>query len=271
MRYVIINADDFGLSPGCNQGIAAAMAAGTVTDTTIFANSAHTGSGVAALRSVGVNAAGLHLNLTWGKPVLAPRAVSSLVGPDGNFRRTAKDSPAGIDPAEAEAEWRAQIERFMALGLSLTHFDSHHHVHAHSPLLAVAIKLAREYGVPLRQTGEAVRKEILAAGVKTTDRFCGDFYGPGATLETLAGVIGSHHEGVLEIMCHPAQPDGLLLKISSYSRWRLQELQILTSRELRDLLAHSGVELIGFAMLRDFGIWKGKAAERLEGTFGVLT
>ena len=38
MRSVIINADDFGLSPGVNRGILSAFRDGVVTSTTMLAN-----------------------------------------------------------------------------------------------------------------------------------------------------------------------------------------------------------------------------------------
>lgn len=85
MKHLIINADDFGLSPGVNQGIAEAYQAGGISSTTVMVNmpgftdavrlaSLHPGLGV-----------GLHFNLTYGRPVSDPRLIPSLIQADGRF------------------------------------------------------------------------------------------------------------------------------------------------------------------------------------------
>lgn len=250
MRRLIINADDLGLTPGCNRGIVRAMTAGLVSDTTLMVNTAHTADAVALLKAHGL-AAGLHLNLTYGRPLLAGADVASLVEPDGGFHRPVNRVVAVCEPREAERELTAQVEKFLATGLTLTHFDSHHHAHSYPEILDVAIGLARQLGVPLRQTGPAVRSRIVAFGIPTPDAFSDTFYGPGATADNLRAIIRAHRGGVLEIMCHPAEADDLLARTSSYSGERLRELAILTDPAMKDFLAAEGVELVGFAALKE--------------------
>ena len=246
MLQLIINADDLGLSPGCNDGIIHALVNGIVTDTSLLVNAGYTEDALNKLRQQGVTRVGLHLNLTYGAPLLPAGQVPSLVGADGRFHRRIAPVVAGFEPAEVRRELGAQVERFLATGLSLTHLDSHHHAHGYPEITALAIGLAQELSVPLRQTSETVRRQIQQAGVPTTDAFSLDFYDQGATLAGLQAVIAAHSKGTLEIMTHPAAADKLLSRLSSYNTARQAELAVLTSQAMRDFIAEQGVRLIGF-------------------------
>ncbi len=247
MKRLIVNADDFGFSAGCNKGIIQAMESGIVTSATIMA------TGEALPAAAGWAAAGkpvgLHLCLTYGRPVLPPQKVSSLLDAKGVFLRP--DKHTAPDPLEVEIEWRAQIELVRSLGMKPDHLDSHHYMHEMlgTDIFAVAVGLAKEMGVPLRQTTAAGREACRKEGVATTDFFTRDFYGEGATLATLAAILSRPWEGVLELMCHPALPDRTLYEKSSYTDLRAQELDILLSQEARRLVEDNGIELINFSYL----------------------
>src|SRR5947209_18948575 len=85
-RLVIVNADDFGLAPGVTQGILELARCGAVTSTSTMINLPGSREAVAAACSAGLDM-GLHLNICLGAPLLPPRSVPSLVGPDGRFVR----------------------------------------------------------------------------------------------------------------------------------------------------------------------------------------
>ncbi|MEM5768276.1 MAG: carbohydrate deacetylase [Bacillota bacterium] len=252
MLQLIINADDLGLTPGCNAGILQALTEGIVTDTTLMINTEFTDDAVKGLKARGINRVGLHLNLTCGTPLLPAAEVPSLVDDAGRFNRKIAVAAPNMRQAEVERELGAQVEKFLGTGLGLTHLDSHHHAHSYPGIREAAIGLARKLGVPLRQTGEELRRQIVAAGVASTDFFAVNFYEQGVSLENLQAIIASHRQGTLEIMCHPAVPEELIYRISSYNSWRERELALLTSREMTDFLKEKGVRLIGFdALPRD--------------------
>lgn len=253
MRKLIINADDFGLTPGVNEGILRGLTAGIVSDTTLMVNTDHTAAAVALLKQSGRKAAGLHLNLTCGAPILPAADVPSLVDAAGRFRRPAVAAAVALKPVDAARELAAQVEKFLATGLEPTHLDSHHHIHAYPALQDIVIDLARRLAVPLRQTGPAHRKRITAAGVACPDHFTTAFYGAGVSRENLAAIIAGHQDGVLEVMCHPAVADDLLPRISSYSGDRPRELALLTDPAMKALLAEAGIELVSYAALIQAG------------------
>ena len=246
MVQLIINADDLGLTPGCNAGIVKAMTERIVSDTTLMTNTAYTEDAVARLKSHGITKAGLHLNLTFGKPLCPVSEVPSLVDEKGFFRRPVEQAVLSINAREAERELTSQVEKFLATGLNMTHLDGHHHVHGYPEILDIVIDLARQLQVPVRQSGETVRCRLTEAGVVTTDSISLHFYGPGATMENLRTIISNHHQGTLEIMCHPAEHDPLLYEISSYNVWRERELAVLTSPEMIRFIKEQGIALTGF-------------------------
>lgn len=251
MLELIINADDLGLTPGCNYGIVKAITEGIVTDTTLLVNTEYTGSAVELLRQHNIERVGLHLNLAFGRPLLPAAEVPSLIDEQGRFRRKVAETAAIIKPKEIKHELIAQVEKFLETGLGLTHLDSHYHVHAIPVVLEIVIELARELNVPLRQVNDTVRQNVRKAGVVTTEHISLDFYKQGATLENLQHIIESHQEGALEIMCHPGEPDQVLYDISSYHVWRGRELAILTSSTMRDFLNSRNVRLINFDALKN--------------------
>jgi predicted glycoside hydrolase/deacetylase ChbG (UPF0249 family) len=250
MLRLIINAYDLGLTPGCNAGIVQALTTGIVSDTTIMINTDHAQAAVALLKESGISQAGLHLNLTFGVPVSPLEEVPSLVDDNGRFHRKIAQSVKLLNPQEVELELRAQIAKFLSTGLRLTHLDSHHHAHSYPELLDIVVSLARQLNTPLRQTSAAVKQKIISAGVTTADNFSLGFYEQGATRENLQQIILSHGDGVLEIMCHPAQGEKLIYEISNYNSCREKELAILTTPEMKDFLRTNAVELISFADLR---------------------
>jgi len=249
MRKLIINADDLGLTPGCNAGIVRALTQGVVSDTTLMINTDYAQAAVELLKKSGIAQVGLHLNLTFGAPVSPVGEVASLVDEDGRFFRKIARSVAGLNPREVEKELRAQVAKFRAAGLGLTHLDSHHHAHTYPEITATVIALAAELKVPLRQTSAILREKIMSAGVATSEYFSPDFYDKGATAENLEKIIGGYSSGTLEIMCHPAEAEKLIYEISDYNACREKELAILTSPALKDLLKKSGIQLVSFAEL----------------------
>jgi predicted glycoside hydrolase/deacetylase ChbG (UPF0249 family) len=82
-RRLIVNADDFGLTPGVSAGILSAHRHGIVSSTTLLATAAIDAEQLAELRdsSLGV---GIHVNLTLGRPLSGARS--------GGWRRLPRSS-----------------------------------------------------------------------------------------------------------------------------------------------------------------------------------
>jgi predicted glycoside hydrolase/deacetylase ChbG (UPF0249 family) len=227
MIKLIVNADDFGLSRGVNHGIIDSHLYGIVNSTTMMMNMTGTEHAIQLAKNYPDLKVGVHLTLTCGKPLLDE--VPSLVDDNGYFRSLSSLKPSDISLHELEREWTAQIEKFIHSGLNPSHLDSHHHVHTLQELHPVVKELSLKFGLPVRRNGFNG-----ISGVETiSDAALFDFYGEGASTEYFSNLTERFRGDLtLEIMCHPAYLDPVLLEISSYTFKRLTELEILTSIQL---------------------------------------
>jgi predicted glycoside hydrolase/deacetylase ChbG (UPF0249 family) len=155
--------------------------------------------------------------------------VPSLVDENGHFKSLANLIAKNISFEELEREWTAQIERFISSGLKPPHFDSHHHVHTLKEFCPVVKRLSEKFGLPVRRNGS-----ISIDGVESlADLSLFDFYGEGVTPDYFTNLPAHLEDGLtVEIMCHPAYLDNILLNDSSYTYKRLVELDVLTSVNL---------------------------------------
>ena len=229
-RRVIFNADDFGLSPGVNLGIAEAYDRGVLTSASLMA------LGDAAAHAVAIAAArpglSLGLHLDFGEWVYA----------EGEW--VPRREIVRLDDAWAlRAEVSRQLDRFEALvGAPPTHLDSHQHVHALEPARGIVAEAGLRMGVPVRSVSGPVR-------------YCGDFYGQTGvgeprhevlTLEGLVGILRGLDAPVTELGCHPGRDPGL---DSVYARERMLEVHVLTDPRLPGVLAVERIVPASFASL----------------------
>ncbi|MFQ5612945.1 MAG: carbohydrate deacetylase [Anaerolineae bacterium] len=168
-RYVIINADDFGMSDGITRGIIKAWREGVVTSTSAIVNTAGGPERIAAAHVAYPDLPiGLHLNITTGRPVLPSEEVPTLVDEAGQFRTTGTilEHLANISLAELRAELHAQAKVLLDGGVQFDHIDYHHHLLVvYGPFFGLVRELACEYGVPVRQpVPEAVYGQIKLNG-----------------------------------------------------------------------------------------------------------
>lgn len=254
---LIINADDYGLTPEVSRGIREAHLNGIVTSTTCMLNMPSAVSDIGrALSETPRLGLGVHLVLTAGQPLSTPETVPSLCDDAGRFHKlnVLRDRLDRIDPADAEREWRAQVAAFVAAaGRKPTHLDSHHHSSYFTPeLFQVMLTLARETGCAIRLPGEAGpehRRLLEAFAPPRPDTFSTVFYDEGATVGTLLAWMAALPDGVHELMTHPGYCNARLEAISSYARQRDRERRILAAPEVLEAVAARGVDLIAFDRL----------------------
>jgi len=289
VRRLIINADDFGLTPGVNRAIVEAHQRGVVTSATLMANASALEGAVASARQAGLSV-GCHVVLIDGAPLLAPQSIPSLVvgsGPDARFydgwlRFASRALRNRFDENQIAAEVEAQIRRIQQTGLLVTHVDSHKHVHLLPPVLAPMLQAAKACGVravrnpfaPLRPLAVAhlarrprlwtrytevkllrrfsaeFRKRVADAGMLTTDGTFGIVATGSLDGQLFTAIVGSLPEGTWELVCHPGYCDEELRQVSTRLREsRVQELRVLTSAAARRAIEAAGVELISYTDL----------------------
>jgi chitin disaccharide deacetylase len=246
MRRLIVNADDFGLTPQVSAGILTAHRHGIVSSTTALVTARIADDSARALRDSGLGV-GLHVNLTLGRPLSGGR---SLVDAKGSFVRDVHHVAAHADGRDVEREVSAQIERFTTLMRRRpTHLDTHHHIGLLTPVAEVVLTAARRLGVPVRSQNESARSRARSAGLRTPDHFFGES-GPGPYWSLACTLAHLKHLplGVSEFMAHPGWFDDELA-YSRYGRQRETEMVGLGTPAARAAVESLGIRLCHFGAL----------------------
>ena len=247
MKFLIVNADDFGLTENVNRGILDAYRDGIVTSTTLLANGIAFESAVAASKRFLQLGIGVHLNLSEGKPVADATKVPTLVDRGGRLHMTPAHLWAGIAAGqvslpEIEAELSAQVAKVIHAGIRPTHFDGHKHVHVLPRVSEIVIRLAHEFRIPsvrcpdeqnahtngphrswkfsriskFKQylVGRAVSglaagfgKKLAKAGLHSATHFFGINQTGFLDSSAIRKILENLPEGTSELMCHPGYRD----------------------------------------------------------------
>ena len=248
MKRLIVNADDFGRTPGINEGTLEAYVMGIVTSTTVMILESAAEEGLRMARAATPDLAlGLHFAITGGRGCASPADSVPHLAPEGRFVRNVEDLPDRIPEDEVRRELEAQIALFEERAEKPpSHLDSHHHSALHISVAPVFAAVAKARGLPVRASNGRALAQLRQEKVRVPDYFIESFYGSGATLANLQFVIEHLREGVSELMCHPGHPDTILLNDSTYAQEREQETAVLCDPSLRATLAAAGVELVTF-------------------------
>jgi predicted glycoside hydrolase/deacetylase ChbG (UPF0249 family) len=162
---VIINADDLGMNQEVNDATFELIAKGRISSATIMANAPATREAARrALMCPKTCSFGVHLNLTQFEPLSGGPGARLLVDERGQMSRAIETARPCLERLRAiYAEFCAQIERVAALGVGISHIDSHNHVHTRPLVFPVVKAIQRRYGI---------RRVRLAKNFYSPDRPC---------------------------------------------------------------------------------------------------
>ncbi len=277
MVRVIVNADDIGMTAGVTRGIVRATLQGIVTSATFMASMPGSEDAGSQVVAHGLNV-GVHLNVTQGRPLMRASAVPSLTDSTGDFRSAselrARLGRGAVPRRELEWEFARQIERTIELGMMPSHLDTHHHMHASITVAQAMHSVAQRYGIRKIRTLRTLetftpailgsleaRDQARRAGRAPRDnaRMQRAFRTPIALLKPGDGVAdwidmfealaGCSDSSVFEVICHPAEPDDDLRRLSRFVASREMELAVVTSPELRKAVTDLGIRLISYREL----------------------
>jgi predicted glycoside hydrolase/deacetylase ChbG (UPF0249 family) len=279
-KQLIVNADDYGRTPGVSRGILQAHREGIVTSTTVMINQPGIEEQLAAALACSKLGIGLHLVFTAWRPILPPETIPSWVDDQGQFldQHTVWAKAETLSLDQLRAELAAQVERFVACaGRRPDHLDCHHFVYLYPPFFRVYADLAVEYRLPLRVPFppqadferavdtlpflvgfpiDLVRGMIAtnsallrARRLSHPDRFISTFFGEEAlSADFLLGLLRTLPQGISELMCHPGYVDPALAS-STYRMERERELALLTHPVVREQVGALGIQLVTFGAL----------------------
>jgi chitin disaccharide deacetylase len=281
-KQLILNADDFGLTRGVNEGILRAHRDGILTSATLMANGAAFDHAVELALATPALGVGCHLVLVGGMSVAPPSEIPSLADSEGRLPASlsafvARVTAGRIRRADIETELRAQIEKIKRAGIPPTHLDTHKHTHAHPKVLHALGRVAQEFGIlrirkPIERlrhswSGGAPTGQLVAAsaartvslkfralsrkyGLRSPEHFLGLASTGGLGPAALCRLIDTLPEGQTEIMLHPGICDADLAQTGSrLQRQRELEMEALLDPSVRQAVRTHGIQLITYREL----------------------
>ena len=207
-RRLIVTADDAGLHRGMTEGAIRAHREGIVTACSIVANGAAFDDAVERLRDTPSLEVGVHLTLVEEHPLTAmrfPRKYTSFV--PLYLARV-------IGIGAIERELRAQIEKVLATGLTVTHLNGHQHLHLLPRIFSLVKRLASEYLIEYVRIVDDHGSSSRSAAMRALGLLGRRARTPGLTNDLTIGVANAGHltdvvplldsvRGVTELVTHP--------------------------------------------------------------------
>jgi hopanoid biosynthesis associated protein HpnK len=279
LKRLIVNADDFGLSPEVNAGVVRAHRDGILGSASLMVAEPAARAAAELARHNPALDVGLHAVVCKGRSILDAGRLRGAVGASGRFIEN--PALAGMRyffdrsmRAKMTDELRAQVERHLELVGYLNHIDGHLNLHVHPILADILIDLAVEYKVPcLRLPRESVmttlrlnrdrvpsklfewaifrtlsrrtHRMMAERGLRSTDALFGLHQSGHLDEEYIVGVIERLRDGTTELYFHPAADVGGIPPEPGPQH----EVEILTSPRVREAIDRNGIELTTFADL----------------------
>lgn len=265
MKYLIVTADDLGLTESINEGIAKAYREGIVKSVSVIAPGEAFEDAIKVINDLKLKEIGPHLALTEVRPVLGSSKfykshnqffVNFLLG--------------RVDSGDVYEELRAQLDLLKNTGVEITHINCHEHLHVVPKILDIFIRLAKEYNIPAIRyprgdrppkkflAGEIYKSSMLSffskktkdifrkSGLLYTDFFLGLLDAGLLDENKLIEMFNGLNDGVTELVTHP----GFLgPKVLEDYRWHMggeTELFALTGAKIRNAVKANDIKLISY-------------------------
>lgn len=138
---LIVNADDYAMNESLSAAIRAAFSDGLISSSSCFATSPIFDDEIRKAFAAGVKTFGVHLDLSFGKP------VSSAVGQSEFPEKAAK----ALTKDQIKFEFDAQIKKALDSGVQVSHLDNHRdELYWEWEKFEVVHELAAQYSLPIR-------------------------------------------------------------------------------------------------------------------------
>ena len=276
-RLVIVHADDLGMCHAANAAFAETQAVGLITSGSVMMPCAWVPEIAAWCRAHPQVDVGVHITLTseWAesgyrwRPLSTVDPQSGLLDEQGYMWPSNEQLYMHMDADAAIAEMRAQIEHALALGIDVTHIDTHMGTVFHPQLVQAYIGLAVEYRIPAMLPRLAEEKMIewgiepslgrlllsemdalIESGFPVLDHICAA-RGQGDHLRIYQRLFDLLPAGITHMVLHPSVPGSDIEAIAASADYRIQDHQTFLDPKLVDYVARQGIHPVGYRLLRD--------------------
>lgn len=276
MRYLIINADDFGYCPETNRAVAELMESGNITSTSLIscAPAAEEAADIAVKKGFSV---GAHLTINSDADNYLWKACtgsSSLTDEDGFLLSDTERLARKAKGRDVETECLAQLDYLINKGVSVDHIDNHCGTlyGINKRLFFInAFRISRAYKLRFRFPSEtlffaellgkeppfilkALHKGIVITAKIMKAGLINNMYSNPQAISEISSFAGLEEyylnlltgltDGINEIFLHPSY-DAPYLNLPEWKK-RCYELEILTGQRFMTRIREEGIRLISY-------------------------
>lgn len=260
---LLFQSDDFGITEAVTLGIVKGIEEGLIRNTGLFTNMDSSEFAAAYIDKLPQCCFGIDINLVAGRPISNPEDVPSLVDENGVFitsiERFERNKLVGTelmlttfekdpyDYNDVQKEMEAQILRYIELVGKKPEYLHPHSLITNNIYKAMEV-LGEKYDIPLSSklwkdnnfafvpADWNIKPVFSIEKQKDTDV-------ASLTLESIKTVEGKDK---VVIVCHAGYIDADILNASSYSLIRARDLEMATSKELKQYIEEKNIELITY-------------------------
>jgi hypothetical protein len=276
-RIAILHVDDVGMCHGANAAYLDLYRKGAVDSGSVMVPCPWFAEIAEAARKDPSLDLGVHLTLTSEWEGYRWRAISTacrssgLLDDEGYLPRRCRPLRAQLVPEAAEAEMREQIERALAAGIDVTHLDTHMGAALVPELLAIYLRLGREYRLPVLLPRDlasyldrldlgpldpapyaAAVADLEQSGAAVVDHFR---MTPGVpTAESAAAyrhLLATLPPGLAFVALHCNTPGDIEVIVPARAHWRTDEYRLFAGGEPARWMQEMRITRIGCRRLRD--------------------
>ncbi len=276
-RLAIIHTDDIGMCQASVQAYADLWENGTISSGAIMMPCPWAKAAAEYCKTHPGVDMGVHATLTaewqayrW-RPLTTVDPSAGMTDADGFFWRSSEQAQANGDAEAVMVELQAQVRLAHDWGVDATHVDTHMGTVAHPKFIPAYIQAAMLNRLPVMvPRGDATVYQHLGLDLETAAAFAAftaqleeqglplvdNLVGvpldqPDGQLEIVKKLFGEIAAGVTHFIIHPSVDTPELRAITPDWPSRVANYKTFMSRELKDFLKNSGVQIIGYRHLRN--------------------
>jgi chitin disaccharide deacetylase len=273
-RVVILHADDIGMCQASVDAYADLLEFGIMSSAATMAPCPWYPAAAEYFKQVQTHPnfdIGVHCTLNsewstfrWG-PLSTRDASTGLLDADGYFYNLSEPTQEKADPAAVEAEILGQAERVLSGGFDVTHMDSHMITLFHPPFIPPYLRVAQKYNLPAfvmspdhkwvqdwTDEERAPLHDAAARGMPLFDYFDAlSLSDPTNRLEQARQMLAETPAGLSALVFHPVRDSAEVRAMAWDWECRVADHALYSNPEFRQVIADSGVHVIGYRKLRD--------------------